>query len=125
MKRLALFTMCGSIAAMCALFEALAQPTIAPDNAQGFIGKDATVCGKVDSARYNENSDGQPTFMHMGGKFPTHKFAVRIMGENRAKFDPTPETRIGSMVCVTGRVGRAAGNRPEMTIDTPDVMQVL
>jgi hypothetical protein len=100
-------------------------PTIGPDNAQGFIGKDATVCGKVDSARYNENADGQPTFMHLGGPFPKHKFAVRVDGQNRGKFDPVPEALIGRMVCVSGRIGRAAGNRPEMTIDDPGVMQVL
>lgn len=102
-----------------------AGPTIGPDNAQGFIGKDATVCGKVDSARYNENSDGQPTFMHLGGAFPKHQFAVRVDGSNRGKFDPAPEAMIGKMICVSGRIGRAAGNRPEMTIDGPGVLQVL
>ena len=99
--------------------------TIGADNAQGFIGKDATVCGKVESARYNENSDGQPTFMHMGGKFPAHKFSIRIMGDNRAKFDPAPDTLVGRTVCVTGRVGRAAGNRPEMTIAEPGELTLL
>jgi hypothetical protein len=106
-------------------FAAAAQPTIGPDNAQGFIGKDATVCGKVDSARYNENSDGQPTFMHLGGPFPKHKFAVRIDGSHRGKFSPAPEEMVGKMICVTGRVARAAGNRPEMTIEAPAEMQVL
>ncbi len=102
-----------------------AGPTIGAENAQSFIGKDATVCGKVDSAKYNENSDGQPSFMHMGGKFPVHKFAIRINGENRAKFSPPPEENIGKMVCASGRVGRAAGNRAEMTISDPGEMQVL
>ena len=102
-----------------------AGPTIGADNASSFIGKDATVCGKVESAKYNENSDGQPTFLHMGGKFPVHKFAIRIMGENRAKFSPAPEENLDRMVCVSGRVGRAAGNRAEMIIDDPSEMQVL
>jgi hypothetical protein len=100
-------------------------PTIAPDNAQGFIGRDATVCGTIDSARYNENSDGQPTLMHLGGSFPRHKFAVRVDGVNRAKFSPPPEDMVGRMICVSGRIGRAAGNRPEMTIEDPSEMQVL
>lgn len=114
--------------ALCALggsAQAAGGPTIAPDNAPSFIGKEATVCGKVDSAKYNENSEGQPTFMHMGGRFPTHKFAVRIMGENRAKFSPPPEENLGKMVCASGKVGRAAGNRAEMTITDPGDMQVL
>jgi len=115
--------LCCSLAVPAIAFAA--GPTIGADNAQSFIGKDATVCGKIDSAKYNENSDGQPTFMHMGGKFPAHKFAVRILGENRAKFTPAPEANIGKMVCVTGRVGRAAGNRAEMTIADPSEMQIL
>ena len=28
------------------------------------------VCGKVEKTRYAENSEGQPTFLHMGGAFP-------------------------------------------------------
>ncbi len=100
-------------------------PTIGPDNAQSFIGKDAIVCGKVESARYNENSDGQPTFMHFGGAFPRHKFSVRIDGANRDKFSPPPEEMIGQMVCVGGRIGRAAGNRPETKIEDPDSLKVL
>ena len=104
---------------------AIAGPTIGPDNAQSFIGKDATVCGNVEGGRYNENSDGQPSFMYFGGAFPRHKFAVRVDGANRGKFTPPPEEMTGKMVCVAGRIDRAAGNRPEMTIDDPGVMQVL
>ena len=107
---------CGAMAA---------GPTIGADNASSFIGKDATVCGKIDSAKYNENSDGQPTFLHMGGKFPVHKFAIRIMGENRSKFTTPPEDNLGRMVCVSGRVGRAAGNRAEMEVQDPSELQLL
>lgn len=116
---------------LCTLFllgvgTALAQgPTIGADNAPSFIGKDATVCGKVESARYSENSDGQPTFMYMGGKFPAHKFGVRINGEHRDQFSPPPEQNEGKMVCATGRVGRAPGNRAEMVITSPADMTVM
>ena len=99
--------------------------TIGPDHATDFIGKDATVCGNVDSARYNENSDGQPTFMHFGGAFPRHKFAVRIDGTDRANFSVVPEQMVGRMVCVAGRIGRAAGDRAEMIIAGPDALQLL
>lgn len=113
-------------ALLLAATPALAQgPTIGAENAPSFIGKDATVCGQVESARYNENSDGQPTFMYMGGKFPSHKFSVRINGENRDKFSPAPETHAGKMVCVSGRVGRAPGNRAEMLIESPSDMTVM
>lgn len=121
LKRILLATLIGT----AALPAAAAGPTIGADNVQGFIGKEATVCGKVDSAKYNENSEGQPTFMHMGGKFPAHKFAIRILGENRGKFSPVPEENIGKMVCASGKISRAAGNRAEMTITDPGEMQIL
>jgi len=115
-----------SVLASLACASALAQgPTIGADNAQSFIGKDATVCGKVESARYNENSDGQPTFMYMGGKFPAHKFAVRINGEHRAQFTPPPEENVGKMVCASGRVGRAPGNRAEMLVSGPGDISIM
>lgn len=120
-----------SMIPICALLmlvagSAVAQgPTIGADNAQSFIGKDATVCGKVESARYSENSDGQPTFLYMGGKFPAHKFGIRINGEHRDQFSPPPEQNEGKMVCASGRVGRAPGNRAEMVITGPADMTVM
>lgn len=100
-------------------------PTIGPDNAPSFVGKDATVCGVVESTRYNENSDGQPTFLYMGGKFPAHKFGIRINGEHRGQFSPPPEQNEGKTVCASGRVGRAPGNRAEMLITSPSDMTVM
>lgn len=100
-------------------------PTIPADQAPNFVGKDATVCGKVESARYNENSEGQPTFLYLGGKFPAHKFSIRINGEHRGKFSPPPEQNEGKMVCTTGRVGRAPGNRAEMTITDPGELIIM
>ena len=83
--------------------------------ANSFVGKEATVCGVVDGARYAENSEGQPTFLFMGGNFPGHKFSARIWGRDRGAFDPAPETLAGKVVCVTGEI-RTANGRPEIVV---------
>lgn len=83
--------------------------------ANGFVGKEGTVCGVVDGARYAENSEGQPTFLFMGGNFPGHKFSARIWGRDRGAFDPAPETLTGKTVCVTGEI-RTANGRPEIVV---------
>ncbi len=80
-----------------------------------FIGKEGTVCGVVDGARFAENTEGQPTFLFMGGNFPAHKFSARIWGRDRAAFEPKPETLGGKTVCVTGEI-RTANGRPEIVV---------
>ena len=80
-----------------------------------FIGKEATVCGMVDGARFAENAEGQPTYLFMGGNFPAHKFSARIWGRDRAAFDVPPETLTGKVVCVTGDI-RTANGRPEIVV---------
>ena len=83
--------------------------------ANGFVGKEGTVCGVVDGARYAENAEGQPTYLFMGGNFPGHKFSARIWGRDRAAFNPAPETLAGRTVCVTGDI-RTANGRPEIVV---------
>ena len=56
---------------------------IPPEMAPRSVGKDGMVCGKVEKARYAEGSEGQPTFLYMGGAFPRHTFSARIAGANR------------------------------------------
>ena len=80
-----------------------------------FIGKEGTVCGTVDGARFAENAEGQPTYLFMGGNFPGHKFSARIWGRDRGGFNPAPETLAGRTVCVTGDI-RTANGRHEIVI---------
>ncbi|MCK7595121.1 hypothetical protein [Pseudomarimonas salicorniae] len=100
---------------------AVAQTTVGAANAATVVGKGATVCGKVESFRFSENTDGQPTFLHLGGAFPKHTFAVRINGVDRSRFEAA-ENLVGQMICVTGNVAFAQGNVPEMVISKPDEM---
>jgi hypothetical protein len=83
--------------------------------ANGFVGKEGTVCGVVDGARFAENTEGQPTFLFMAGNFPAHKFSARVWGRDRADFNPAPETLTGKTVCVTGEI-RTANGRPEIVV---------
>lgn len=106
-------------------FTVSAQQTVGAGSASTVVGKGATVCGKVESFRFNENSDGQPTFLHMGGAYPNHTFSVRIAGADKAKFDPAPETLVGRMICVTGTVAFAQGNKPEMIVDSPKDLNLM
>lgn len=85
------------------------------EQASEFIGKEATVCGSVDGARYAENAEGQPTFLFMGGNFPSHKFSARIWGRDRGAFDAPPEQLTGKVVCVTGEI-RTSNGRPEIVV---------
>ena len=80
-----------------------------------FIGKEGTVCGTVDGARFAENAEGQPTYLFMGGNFPAHKFSARIWGRDRGQFSEAPETLAGRTVCVTGDI-RTANGRPEIVV---------
>ncbi len=80
-----------------------------------FVGKEATVCGAVDGARFAENAEGQPTFLFMGGNFLGHKFSARIWGRDRGNFDPPPDQLVGKTVCVTGEI-RTANGRPEIVV---------
>ncbi|KRG62904.1 hypothetical protein ABB26_14600 [Stenotrophomonas humi] len=91
---------------------------IPPENAARFAGKDGMVCGKVEKARYAEGSEGQPTFLHMGGMFPRHTFSARIAGANRSKFAFPLESLEGKTVCVIGKIERDS-SRAEIEVSSP------
>lgn len=96
---------------------------IPPENAARFAGKDGMVCGKVEKARYAEGSEGQPTFLHMGGTFPRHTFSARIAGANRTKFSFPLESLEGKTVCVIGKIQRDA-SRAEIEVTAPSGLKL-
>ncbi|MGJ4730927.1 hypothetical protein [Luteimonas sp. SDU101] len=110
-------TMAALLLGGCA-FTAFAQDAIRPDQASRHVGQSGMVCGKVEKTRYAENSEGQPTFLHMGGAFPRHTFSARIPQDQRDKFRPTPEELEGRDVCVVGTIQRDA-SRAEIAIRSP------
>ncbi|KRG71028.1 hypothetical protein [Pseudoxanthomonas dokdonensis] len=96
---------------------------IPAEMATKFAGKSGVVCGKVGRARFAENSEGEPTFLYMGGDFPRHTFTARIPGSVRAKFSPAPETLEGKAVCVIGDIKRDA-SRAEIVINSPSNLKL-
>lgn len=96
-----------------------AGPQVMAEDAKRFTGKTATVCGKVESAKYAQNAEGEPTFLHLGAAFPRHPFQVRINGSDRGSFGFAPEEALaGELICATGRVVAKSG-RAEMLIKSP------
>lgn len=78
MKSLFAFVSAAVLATTAASAFAQSADMIPPEMAPRSVGKDGMVCGKVEKARYAEGSEGQPTFLYMGGAFPRHTFSARI-----------------------------------------------
>ncbi len=97
---------------------AFAQDMIPADQAARHVGKNGMVCGKVEKTRFAQNSEGEPTFLYMGGAFPRHTFSARIPGDQRDKFRPSPEELEGRDVCVIGTIQRDA-SRAEIAVSSP------
>ena len=110
-------TLAALLLGSCA-FAAFAQDAIRPEQAARHVGESGMVCGKVEKTRYAENSEGQPTFLHMGGAFPRHTFSARIPQDQRAKFRPSPEELEGRDICVVGTIQRDA-SRAEIAVRSP------
>lgn len=110
--------------ALAAASDAHAQAkAIAPQQAPDFVGKNGMVCGRVEKARFAQNSEGEPTFLYMGGAFPRHTFSARIWGADRGKFKPSPEQLEGKDVCVIGDIQRD-GARAEIVVKSPSDLKL-
>ena len=96
---------------------AVALDTIPALQAVRHIGKTAMVCGKVERTRHAQNTEGEPTFLYMGGAFPRHTFSARIPGELRDRFSPSPEQLEGRDVCVSGDIKRDS-SRAEIAVNS-------
>lgn len=114
-----LFASALATAACAATFHAAAAEMIPPDQAARFVGKDGMVCGKVEKTRFAQNTEGEPTFLYMGGAFPRHTFSARIARDQRDKFRPSPEELEGRDVCVVGTIKRD-NSRAEIQVASPN-----
>lgn len=113
----------AGLAGLMVVLPATASEMIAPEVAVRHVGKDGLVCGLVERGRYAEGSEGQPTFLHMGGSFPRHTFSARIPGSARAGFEFAPETLQGKTICVSGRIQRDA-SRAEIEVRSPSAIKL-
>ena len=106
----------GTLIAIAAA-PAAAQEVIPAEQAVRHVGKTAMVCGRVDRARHAQNTEGEPTFLYMGGSFPRHTFSARIPGNIRGSFRPSPEELQGKDICVVGNIQRDA-SRAEIAVSS-------
>ena len=84
------------------------------DKASRYIGRTATVRGRVAGTRYASSSNGAPTFLNLGVDYPNpRRFTVVIWGRNRSNFGTPERTYRGRVICVRGLV-RAYQGRPEI-----------
>jgi len=92
------------------------QTKISIDDAAKHLGEVVTICDRVYSGRFIENSKTQPTLLNMGAAFPNHKLTILINFEDRKNFTGKPEdTYAGKTVCVTGKVIDYKG-KPEIIV---------
>ncbi len=96
----------------------LAQKTLTAVEAKAHIGEQATVCGKVVSTRWAENSHGNPTFLNFDQPYPDQVFTLVIWGSDRAKFGEPETAYRGKHVCVTGKISAFKG-LPEVVATEP------
>jgi hypothetical protein len=97
-----------------------AQERISPSEAAKYVGKSATVCGKVASTAYAIQVVGRPTFLNLERPYPNQPFTVVIWGSERSKFSPPPEKAYdGKKICVSGIVGRFRDEPPRIVVTKP------
>jgi DNA/RNA endonuclease YhcR with UshA esterase domain len=91
--------------------------------AKNHVGKTATVCGLVASAKYAMRSKGKPTFLNLDKSYPNPIFITLIWEEDRPKFG-TPETDLkGKRICVTGNIESYRGT-PQIVLPDRGQLEV-
>jgi DNA/RNA endonuclease YhcR with UshA esterase domain len=82
------------------------------------------VSGHVASVHYSYRVNGKPTFLNLGRRYPFQEFTVVIWGEDRDKFQPSPETLYGGKnIRVTGRITSFRG-RLEIVVTSPSQIEI-
>ena len=99
-------------------------PTLAPEEAARYEGREAVVCGAVFEARYMPNLGGQPTFLNFGASHPEQVFTAVIWERHRHHFATPPDELFdGESACVTGRVREHRGV-PQIEVSDPGAIRL-
>jgi hypothetical protein len=111
-------TLTAASALLCSARASADSAGISAGQAIHYVGQVVTVCGRVASARYASESNGQPTFLNLDKAYPNQDFTAVIWGKDRAKFSPPPESFAGRSICVTGTVELYRG-KAEIAVTAP------
>jgi hypothetical protein len=89
------------------------------------MGRTARIFGPVVGSKYAVSSNGSPTFLDVGARYPAQRrFTVVIWIENRAAFGRPVVRYRGRTVCVTGRV-TSYGGVAEIIARSPSQIAVI
>lgn len=90
------------------------------------VGETVTLYGPVVGTEYASTSNGKPTFLNIGAKYPSKdRLTITIWGKNRSAFSAPPEKLYeGKTVAVRGRVYLYDGVC-NVEITSPDQITVL
>jgi hypothetical protein len=89
------------------------------DQASRYVGRTATIRGRVAGTKYASYSNGAPTFLNVGVDYPSsRRFTVVIWGRNRGNFRTPESTYRGRTICVRGLV-RAYQGLPQIHATSP------
>ena len=82
---------------------------ITASEAGAYVGQTMTVCGNVASAKFANQSKGQPTFLNLDQPYPRHIFTIVIFGINRSAFGSPEKTYVGKNICAAGLIKNYKG----------------
>ena len=103
----------------CSLFAG----SISISEASNYIGERKTVCGKVVSTHYAENSNGSPTFLNLDIPYPNNIFTAVIFGEYRNNFNQPENYYKFKSICVKGKISEYRGT-PQIVVRTKSQISV-
>ncbi len=86
--------------------------TIAPPDAQKYVGKSVTVEGVV--AAVHHAASAKVTFIDIGGRYPDNAFTGVILADDAAKF-PDVDSLQGKTIDITGTI-TLYNQRPEIIL---------
>lgn len=89
----------------------------------GYVGRPATVCGTVVSASHSMKTKGQPTFLNLDAPYPQQVFTIVVWGSDRAKFGAPEVQYMGRRLCVTGTV-QAYRGKAEIVATAPGQIEL-
>jgi hypothetical protein len=130
MRKFVLAMLLQALTCIVALVAFSSSPSVIADtvnisaaDAIHFVGQAATVCGRVASAKYASDANGQPTFLNLDKPFPNHVFTAVIWGKDRGAFRYAPESLAGRHICVSGTV-QLYREKAEIVVSAPDQLKM-
>lgn len=90
--------------------ESKAEDTITAVKAKSYMGKEVTLCDRVNYGRYLNVQKNQPTILWVGPDYPNHYLYLVFPKESLRRFSFSPEKKmINKRFCVKGKIEKFRG----------------